>query len=223
MSVVSLNMDIMCPSKSGLPCASETVLPGGSYRIALSCKEALSEWERAASLFSEWASVKLFVSRTVFLLLDLMQLTSNSSSETFVALDMVANIRHVAFFAEPGINLIEALTVLTNFNHVETISIVLPGCIVEDTVSLNRHKILSTAHFLASLMHESPASTAQRTTTKPAGLYVECSTIDRKVEAFYTLPDAPSVRLVSPLCSEGCRHHQTFTSRSLGYSLFECT
>ncbi|KAH7184031.1 hypothetical protein BKA60DRAFT_602878 [Fusarium oxysporum] len=220
MSVVSLSMDIMCPSRVGLSCASETVRQAGSYRIALSCKEALAEWERATSLSSEWASVRFCVSRTIFLLLDLVQLKSNSVSETLLFTGMISRIQHVAFFTESGINLIEVLTILTNLNHLEAIFIIVPQCPVKDMPSVDRHRIQSTAQFLANLTTESPPTTGC-IVTEPVDLYLEGSFPDPKFEAFYTDVNAPSVELVMSRCSKDCQHDRKPAKWSVGCSLLD--
>ena len=220
LSVVSLNLSTMCPSKNGLSCASETILSAGSYLIALSCKEALSEWERTTSFLSDWASVRTCVSRTIFLLLDLAQLKTKAGRQTSIFTSMISHIQHISFFTETGITLVEVLTVLTNLNHLETISIILPSCNVEGTGPLDRDKIRLTAQFLASSADESSIGTHHRVVTEPVELYLEGSGPDRKFEVFYTRANAPSLRLVTPLCSVTCRHHLRLTNRSVGYSLF---
>ncbi|EXM13036.1 hypothetical protein FoTM2_017764 [Fusarium oxysporum f. sp. vasinfectum] len=222
MSVVSLSLGIMCPSKIGLSCASETIRQAGSYRIALSCKEAFSEWERTTSLISEWASVRLCLSRTIFLLLDLAQLKSDSGSETFLFTDKISHIKHAAFFAESGMNLLEVMTVLARLNHLETIFIIVPGCLIENTAPIDRRKIQSTAQFLASLTQE-PQPGAVSTTNRPVGLHLKGHSPESEVEAFYTGVDAPSVNLVMSQCSKDCRHDQSPTRGPMGYSLFDCT
>ncbi|EXL63683.1 hypothetical protein FOPG_20045 [Fusarium oxysporum f. sp. conglutinans race 2 54008] len=212
----------MCSSKSGLSCASETVRQPGSYRIALSCKEALAEWERITSLFSEWASVRLCVSRTIFLLLDLVQLKSNSVSETLLFTGMISRIQHVAFFAESGIKLMEVLAILTNLTCIETIFIIVPGCPGENMPSVDRHRIQSTAQFLANLTTESPPTTGC-IATEPVDLYLEGSSPDPKFEAFYTDVSAPSVELVMSRCSKNCQHDRKSAKWSVGHSLLDCT
>lgn len=88
-------------------------------------KEAFSEWEKRTILFSEFPFVRLYVSKTVFLLPYLAKLKLMSLRRQLGRRSIWSRIQHIAVLVTGIVKLIEALSALSKLPSITTIYLLL--------------------------------------------------------------------------------------------------
>ncbi|KAI3572218.1 hypothetical protein IWW34DRAFT_637847, partial [Fusarium oxysporum f. sp. albedinis] len=93
----------------------------GCSSVAMVCKEAFSEWEKRTIVFSESPFVRLYVSKTVFLLPNLAKLKLMCLRRQLGRRGISSRTQHIAVLVTGIVKLIEALSALSKLPSVTTV------------------------------------------------------------------------------------------------------
>ncbi|RBR13483.1 uncharacterized protein FIESC28_08160 [Fusarium coffeatum] len=220
MSVMSPELSATLRKKgNSLPVHRMIQQPGCSC-IAMACKEAFYEWERATVLFSEGSSVRLYTSRTIFLFSDLAGVGKGRLDRYLANPDVMSSIQHTAFLVTPGVSLLDILSSLSILPLLKTVSIVLPGCDTKGAENGKSPEAKTAARYL-TMLADRLSLEVNHDTANTIGLFLESAPPDPRVEAFYTGLDAPQINVIFPQCDEDRQLAKMDDRSSMGFSLFE--